>query len=90
MAANDLVEVAFCNSAEQALVVESLLKGAGIQPVRQESGASLGEPITGQMGGAPGEGITIYVRRADVERAKEILEVGELEREEGEGVEGSD
>ena len=76
-APTDLVTITVCNSAEQALVIEALLQGAGIKTVRQESGASLGEPITGQMGGAPVEEVAILVRRSDLEHAQEVLEVHE-------------
>ncbi|MFO0983397.1 MAG: DUF2007 domain-containing protein [Planctomycetota bacterium] len=77
MAISQLVPVVECSSAEQAMVVEALLIGAGVHCLRHEAQESIGEPITGQLGGSPTEAVTILVRQSELDRAREILGEGE-------------
>jgi hypothetical protein len=56
-------------SATEADVIQSLLQDAGIESVLQRA---IGGPEWGPSGGQ-----TVYVQRADLERAREVLAAGE-------------
>ena len=70
---NEPVALIACKTKEQALVIEALLESEGISVLRKEDSASVGEPVTGQMGGGPSEGVTLYVAADALARAREIL-----------------
>lgn len=70
---NEPVILTVCQTAEEALVIESLLTSEGIACMRREDPASLGEGITGQAGTVPSEAVAILVMPSQLDQAKEIL-----------------
>jgi hypothetical protein len=67
------VALIVCDTKEQALVIESLLLSEGILVERREEPSSVGEPVTGQLGGGPSEAVTLYVPTPQLAQAREIL-----------------
>jgi hypothetical protein len=66
---DELEVVRRVSSATEADLIQSLLRDAGIESVLQRA---IGGPEWGPSGGQ-----TVYVQRADLERAREVLAAGE-------------
>lgn len=67
------VVLTVCSSAEEVLVIESLLACEGILFLRDESPSFVGEALVGQTAGAPTEVVAIYVPGCQVDAARLVL-----------------